>query len=303
MERSERIYQLVADDLPTDVRVPKSIESQPVKATPFAGQEDELAAAAQAAVGGVRVRVARAWRRLVSEKVAELGGSVRLIAESVWDSMRSPVSLIVLVGLIAAAVFAEPWAAAGIPLLYAVKLSLDLRALRFHHGPEGVGLTVHKLAAVAPDERVRAELRSLGGAMVRGARLAAQVDRYLSGLDRGQLTHRLRALRESYTFEDDVRRADALARQLGALEDLIELRRTLSRETTHLEGRLPTIREALWEARIDGELAPEVVGEIESFSNRMRGLAAELAEGYGRARSWGAEPATRRRRPMLSGKS
>src|SRR5439155_22002945 len=49
IDRAERIFQLLIDGLLNDLRAPKTYETQPVKATPFAGQENELAHAARAA--------------------------------------------------------------------------------------------------------------------------------------------------------------------------------------------------------------------------------------------------------------
>ena len=49
-DRTEHIYQLVGDGLPTDFPAPKTLAGQPDEATPFSGREDTLAAAAQAVV-------------------------------------------------------------------------------------------------------------------------------------------------------------------------------------------------------------------------------------------------------------
>jgi YVTN family beta-propeller protein len=49
-DRTEHIFQLVGDGLPTDFPALKTLAGQPDEATPFSGREDALAAAAQAAV-------------------------------------------------------------------------------------------------------------------------------------------------------------------------------------------------------------------------------------------------------------
>jgi YVTN family beta-propeller protein len=49
-DRTEHIFQLVGDGLPTDFPALKTLAGQPDEATPFSGREDTLAAAAQAAV-------------------------------------------------------------------------------------------------------------------------------------------------------------------------------------------------------------------------------------------------------------
>jgi hypothetical protein len=49
-DRTEHIFQLVGDGLPTDFPALKTFAGQPDEATPFSGREDRLAAAAQAAV-------------------------------------------------------------------------------------------------------------------------------------------------------------------------------------------------------------------------------------------------------------
>jgi YVTN family beta-propeller protein len=54
LDRPERIYQLVMDGLPADFPPLKTVDAQPEEATPFAGREQELAEAAQAAVESPR---------------------------------------------------------------------------------------------------------------------------------------------------------------------------------------------------------------------------------------------------------
>jgi hypothetical protein len=51
LDRPEHIYQLVGDGLASDSPPLKTLAAQPAEATPFAGRERELAAAAHAAVG------------------------------------------------------------------------------------------------------------------------------------------------------------------------------------------------------------------------------------------------------------
>ena len=59
-DRTEHIFQLVGDGLPTDFPALKTLAGQPDEATPFSGREDTLAAAAQAAVEPGRW----SWRRI-----------------------------------------------------------------------------------------------------------------------------------------------------------------------------------------------------------------------------------------------
>jgi YVTN family beta-propeller protein len=54
LDRPEHIFQLVGDGLGTDFPPLKTLAAQPVAATPFAGREGELAAAAEAAVAPPR---------------------------------------------------------------------------------------------------------------------------------------------------------------------------------------------------------------------------------------------------------
>jgi YVTN family beta-propeller protein len=54
LDRPERIYQLVMDGLPADFPPLKTVDAQPEEATPFAGREQELAEAAQAALESPR---------------------------------------------------------------------------------------------------------------------------------------------------------------------------------------------------------------------------------------------------------
>jgi YVTN family beta-propeller protein len=56
LDRPERIYQLVIPGLPSEFPPLRTLEAQPMEATPFAGRESELAEAAQSAVEAPRRR-------------------------------------------------------------------------------------------------------------------------------------------------------------------------------------------------------------------------------------------------------
>ena len=72
-ERTEAISQLVIEGLPSSFPPLRTSDSDPRKTTPFAGQEEQLAAAAQAALAPVPPRIG--WRRWARAMWAQQGAA------------------------------------------------------------------------------------------------------------------------------------------------------------------------------------------------------------------------------------
>jgi len=92
LDRPEHIFQLVGDGLGTDFPPLKTLAAQPVAASPFAGREGELAAAAEAAVAQQPLRRRRLLFMLAAlVLVAAIGATVLFVVMSGSPSALSEV--------------------------------------------------------------------------------------------------------------------------------------------------------------------------------------------------------------------
>ena len=151
-DRTEHIFQLVRDGLPTDFPALKTLAGQPDEATPFSGREDTLAAAAQAAVETGRW----SWRRISAVLLALLviaGAIVAVIA--------------LLEGGATSSVAVVPDSLAVVDPV-ANQIVYDIKPLGEGPGPIGVGddglwiLSLNSKTLASVDPRTR-ELRSTQG--------------------------------------------------------------------------------------------------------------------------------------------
>ena len=288
IDRAERIYQLLIDGLLNDLRTPKTYEAQPVKATPFAGQESELARAAQAALATRRKRIAD-WR---DQGIARLGirsrEFLRLIVAAAWGSTSGRLQLLAMCVVVALAIAFEAWwVAVAAVFVYGVLLALNLRGHSFFHGIGGMGWRVHSLASITPDGALREAIRDLGGGMVRVGRTAAEVDEFLAGVSRRSLAHRLGELRDQSTgWPAALQSADLLAREISALDRLIEHRQMLREEWRRLEPELAAMRDRIFEIRLGRVPADDLRSEVTASCQRLSEIAVELADAFDDVKSY-----------------
>ena len=230
-ERTEAISQLVIEGLPPSFPPLRTPESHPRKTTPFAGQEEQLAAAAQAAFAPVPPRVG--WRKWAGAMWTQHGAASL--------ARRSP----------------------------AQRLERD-------------GLQLYSLArVVAARDDLAAAVRRLGGVLVIAGRLARDVDRLLAETDRRAIAERLAEYRNSgYVSEREIRVADALARRMIAIDALVEMRRTFNAQAREVGTRVATVREQLFEVRIEPAGIDPLIREVEAIRQDVEHPTKQLEGAY-----------------------
>jgi hypothetical protein len=288
IERTERIYQLLIDGLLNDLRMPKTYEAQPLKATPFAGQENELALAAEAALATRRKRIAE-WRNQRLPRLAVFSREfLRLIVDAAWGSTAARIELLamcVVVGLTLA--FQAWWVLVAAFFIYGVLLALNLRGQSFFHSFGLMGWRVHSLASITPEGALREALRDLGGTIVKLGRTVAEVDEFLAGASRRSRAHRLEQLRQQSTSSPAaLRSADILAREIAALDRLIEHRQILDEERRRLEPNLAKIRDRIFEIRLGRSPADDLRSEITAACEVLSEIADQLSHAFADVKSY-----------------
>jgi hypothetical protein len=220
-----------------------------------------------------------------------------------------PLNLAVLAGLIVAAILVAQWLAAAALPIYALMVAASMH--------EGIGRAQLRRAAAVelppPDplaglegelrERVSAAMReqeatlyeferlpvvpdgvadavrALGADLLTTAGRAADVDRYLAGVD----VERLRARLDSYRLDPSdgaADAADALAEQLEVVEHLASGRRQLDAEFARVEAALGAIRARAVQARAAAATPPGLSADVQALRDRVRILASSLGEAY-----------------------
>ena len=215
-DRAEPISQLAIEGLRSTFPPLRTPESHPREEPPFAGQEEQLAVAAQAAVAAAPARVDwRTWAR------------------AMWKQHS------------------------GGPL---ARRSTPRRL-------EREGLRLYSMARViAPRDDLAYATRRLGGAMVVAGRRVRTADRHLAETDRKALADRLSNYRSlAFLSESDIRAADALALRVAAVDSLAELRRAFEKDVRQIGPRVATVRERLFEVRLDGTGIDPLIQEIDAI--------------------------------------
>ena len=285
IDRPERLYQLLIDGLLNDLRPPKAYDAQPVKATAFGGQEDELARAAQAALASRRMRIIGWVRPRLASRGIVLRENVRLVGAA-FQSTSARLQLLAAVAVVTLVSVFQPWLVLPVAVAYVVLLVLNLRSQRFFRCIGGIGLKVHSLAGIASDDDLRAAVRSLGGTMVRVGRLLAEVDEFLSRVSRRSLAHRLEDVRRgSSASPASLRQADILAQEIAAFDVLVEQRRALDEERRKLESGLGPLRDRVFDARLNPTHAAEVRADVSASREKLSAIAADLGAAFAVVRS------------------
>jgi hypothetical protein len=292
-ERMERIYELVVDGLPYESAPLRTVDSQPTKATPFAGQESELAAAARAAVPpGHRSQLIDAvldgLRRQPTWQPR-----FALVRHAAWRTLLRPVNVLVQAIVVVAAIVIDPWLLILGPLAYAALVWAGVRRLRASRLEE-LGWRIRMAARIAPDARLREEISALASALIRAGQTGTQVDGFLKTADRKRLAHKLAEHRGVLVVsQDDLDIADTLARQISAIDKLVEQRRTWDRETTGAALGLTALPERLYEARLDTALVDELTKDVREIRNRVDAARTQLDEATDAARRYDLREAGR----------
>jgi hypothetical protein len=273
LDRSERIFQLVIEGLPSEF--PRA-KAAPVhdQEPPFEGKEAQLAVRAGAIAGG-RGR----FGPLRSLGVGSVGrrGSARVVLEALGRALMQPITLLVLGGLLLAAIFLEPWIAVVGVAFYAWRVLATARGLWFLHGLEWMGVRVRALMDVVSDEGLRDRLGKLGGAMVDASRLSEIADQELQSADRKGLVGRLQHYRGSLALSSaELREADTLAAKVAALDQLADRRRAVDEECDGLEARVELLRDRIFEARREPATTSGVTADVDAVWMRVDELRRNL---------------------------
>jgi len=285
-ERAERIYELVVDGSPYEPAQLRTVDSQPTKATPFAGQESELAAAAQAAVAsGDRTQLLD----------AVLGGLRRhptlqprfaLLKHAAWRTLLRPANLLVQAIIVVAAIVVSPWLLIFAPLTYAALVWAAMQRLRAS-GLEELGWRIRMAARIVPDAHMGAEISALASALIRSGQTGTNVDGYLKTVDRKRLADKLAEQRGiPVVSQEGLDVADMLAREIHAIDRLIDQRRKWDSETTEAAVGLIELPDRLYEARLDTSRVDELAEEVREVRNRVDAARTQLEESSEAARQY-----------------
>jgi class 3 adenylate cyclase len=291
IDRPERIHQVLIDGLLNDLRAPKTYDAQPVKATPFAGQENELARAAQAALATRRARLLEWIRRPASTPLLRARQLLRLMVEAAWSERIARLQLLGFVVAVALGIAFQPWIAVAALLAYAVVFATNLRGLARVHAIGRTGFRLYSIAAIAPERQLREAMRDLGGTLVKADRLSAQVDRSLAGVSQRFLARRLEELRRRAAgFPAAAQNADMLARQMAALDRMIAHRRALDEEFRQLEPRLDTVGDRIFDVRLGRTPAADLGADINASREVLGAIVGKLADSLREVNSYGRVP-------------
>jgi DNA-binding SARP family transcriptional activator len=196
----------------------------------------------------------------------------RVFRETAWASVRHPLNLaIVAVGAILGLVL-NAWVALAAALLVAWRLGATVRAVRNWHGLQWVGVRAQSLARIAPEGDLRGQMKELVSACTSAAQLDEAAERRLEQADRKSLRRLLEHARVQY----DLRRADVLARQLGALDRIGSERHRLQDEGDRLDAMIERIRGELFRARIESPVPGELEATLQGSVERIHAASASL---------------------------
>jgi class 3 adenylate cyclase len=149
---------------------------------------------------------------------------------------------------------------------------------------EAIGFRIHASARIAPTE-LRADVAHLGGAVAIAARVASEADKLVTGTEPKVLARRLRTYRESAPISEwTVKAAEAVARQLTALDTLQKRRRAFEEEAKVLEPRLKALVETIFQSRLDHEVPSELGAEVSELQEVVHALALNMQEACDRLR-------------------
>jgi hypothetical protein len=237
----------------------------------------------------------------------------RLFWRVLLNAATKPLNVLVLAGMVGAAILTTPWVLAAAVPVYGLLMASTIRdpkeadrlagasrpqlpggkrSLQGITGPlrgeviavlnEERGIkTELERAPVRPDGIAEA-VEALCDELIVNARRASDVDLYLQSVDVAELQRRLAGeARQGRTSQLSADAAAAIQEQLQVIESLGQRRAAFDDEIANLQASLGTIRARLVQARAEAE--PPTVGaaDVTELRDRMRALASGLAEAYG----------------------
>ena len=237
----------------------------------------------------------------------------RLFWRVLLNAATKPLSVLLLAGMVAAAILTTPWVLGAAIPVYGLMIASTIRdpretdrlvrrsqdqLPRAKRSLEGItgGLRMQVIAVINEERGIVQELakapvrpegiqeavEALCDELIVNARRASDVDLYLQSVDVADLQRRLaeyaRLGRESPRSADA---ASAIQEQLQVVESLTGKRSALEEEIANLQASLGTIRARLVQARAEASTPTVGAADVTELRDRMRALADGLAEAYG----------------------
>lgn len=237
----------------------------------------------------------------------------RLFWRILLNAATKPLNVLLLAGMVAAAILTTPWVLGAAIPVYGLMIASTIRdpqetdrlaqrsQARLPGGKrslEGItgGLRGQVIAVISEERGIVEELakapvrpegieeavEALCDELIVNARRASDVDLYLRSVDIADLQQRLAEYaRLGRQSPRSAEAAAAITEQLQVVESLANRRSALDEEIASLQASLGTIRARLVQAR--AEATPPTVGaaDVTELRDRMRALADGLAEAYG----------------------
>jgi len=237
----------------------------------------------------------------------------RLFWRVLLNAATKPLNVLVLAGMVGAAILTTPWVLAAAVPVYGLLMASTIRdpkeadrlagatqaqlpggkrSLQGITGPlrgeviavlnEERGIKTELERAPVRPEGIAEAVEALCDELIVNARRASDVDLYLQSVDVAELQRRLAGeARQGRTSQLSADAAAAIQEQLQVIESLGQRRAAFDDEIANLQASLGTIRARLVQARAEAE--PPTVGaaDVTELRDRMRALASGLAEAYG----------------------
>jgi hypothetical protein len=143
---------------------------------------------------------------------------------------------------------------------------------------EALGIRLYGTSRIAPGDELRTRLATLGGALTKVARLAADADQLLGSSDRKALTRRLEDLYAAPASERSVKAADVTAHHISCIDALVARRREFAETSRELEPRLRALPAEIFQARLHHATPPELTTEVTVLLERIQMLTANLED-------------------------
>jgi class 3 adenylate cyclase len=267
-DKPERLFQVIVDGLPADLRAIRAVDVQEPLA--FGAVQPRLIAALEDTLAQGTASPADHGERLPLEARTGMSRFLR----SPWE-----VGSVVLLVILGVALF--QWLLAGAAALTALFV-LQHTVSERRRVADAAGIHLYAMRSLAPDPEFAEHVRQLGAVLVKASHLVHDADVRLAVSDRRTLAQQLVAAREVAISASGARRADELARAIELRDRLAECRRHLAHEIRLVEARSNAWRAALFEIRLGHQGRSEVLDEFISFradlEDGISALEQELAD-------------------------
>ena len=237
----------------------------------------------------------------------------RLFWRVLLNAATKPLNVLVLAGMVGAAILTTPWVLAAAVPVYGLLMASTIRdpkeadrlagatqaqlpggkrSLQGITGPlrgeviavlnEERGIKTELERAPVRPEGIAGAVEALCDELIVNARRASDVDLYLQSVDVAELQRRLAGeARQGRTSQLSADAAAAIQEQLQVIESLGQRRAAFDDEIANLQASLGTIRARLVQARAEAEPPTVAAADVTELRDRMRALASGLAEAYG----------------------